>query len=66
MSNSGGAPAGNDVAGRVEDDRRALHQTACGGIERLAAMHREAVVPQQQIADLPSVRVDVLGRVAAR
>jgi hypothetical protein len=44
-----------------EKHRRALHQAPRRGVERLAAMHGEAIVPQERIADPPMVAIDELG-----
>ena len=44
-----------------EEDRRFLHQASRQRIERFPAMHREAIVPQQGVADLPVVAIDELG-----
>ena len=41
-------------------DLRAIHDAPRVIVERIAPMHRAAVVPHDQVADAPAVRVDEL------
>src|SRR3984893_10558588 len=51
---------GDDVALARKRYRRPLHQATGRWVERFPAMHRDAIVPQQRIADLPVVAIDEL------
>src|SRR5690348_14008880 len=44
-------------------DLSTMHHSACTRVERIAPVHRAAVVPQHDVADIPHV---VPGEVAAR
>src|ERR1700730_16263105 len=51
---------GDDVALARKRYRRPLHPATGRRVERFPAMHRDAIVPQQRIADLPVVAIDEL------
>ena len=47
-----------DCVTMIASDLRAVHHATSGRIERVAAMHRAAVVPEHEIADSPPVPPD--------
>src|SRR5215218_7537426 len=49
--------AGDHMTVAVEPHRHPLHQPPRARVERRAPVHRDAVVPQHEIADLPPVGV---------
>src|SRR5688572_10041708 len=62
-----GSPARSTASDRpLADRRQPMHAAAPLSGERVAAMHRAAVVPDDEVADAPLLRPDVLGLRSAR
>src|SRR5436305_9876264 len=60
----GECAVGHHMALWVEMQRHSLHQPTRAGVKGGAAVHRESVVPQHEVADAPFMRIDevVAGR----